>query len=91
MRSASDSSGDRIIAIVIARNGDHASSVGPKAPKYAAIETTEATPIAPKPIGLKFGRCARLNSMYEGLVFSSGLLMTRSATTAPIQAIATFE
>jgi hypothetical protein len=29
--------------------------------------------------------------MNDGLVFSSGLLITRSATTAPIQAMATFE
>ncbi|MGW7260861.1 hypothetical protein [Streptomyces sp. NPDC054834] len=62
----------------------------PKTLKYAAMETAEAISIEPKPTGLKLCVWARLNSTYDGLSFS-GLLMTRSATTAPIQAIATSE
>lgn len=54
------------------------------------MENTEAITIEPKPTGLTECRCACLNSMYDGL-HPIGLLITRSATTAPIQAIATLE
>jgi len=46
-------------------------------------------PSAPTPTGLMSYRCARLNSMYLGLR-PSGLLITRSATSAPIQPAAKF-
>jgi len=55
------------------------------------MEITEAIAIAPKPTGLIGYRWARLNSMKDGLIFRIGLLMMRSATTAPIHAIATLE
>ena len=46
--------------------------------------------MAPTPTGLMSYRCARLNSMPLGDK-PKGLLMTRSATTAMIQAMAMFE
>ncbi|MNV13233.1 hypothetical protein D3C71_1038640 [compost metagenome] len=47
-----------------------------------------ASTMAPRPTGLKSYRCARRNSMPLG-DRPSGLLMTRSATSAPTQAMAT--
>nr|GFD59317.1 hypothetical protein [Tanacetum cinerariifolium] len=44
--------------------------------------------MAPTPTGLMSYRCARLNSMCFGEK-PSGLLITRSATRVPIQAMAT--
>jgi hypothetical protein len=84
---AQASSGATSIATPAAIMADHAWASGPKAPRCAATDSTEATPIAPTPTGLMSTRCARRNSMPGGLR-PSGLLITRSATTAMIQAIA---
>ena len=46
--------------------------------------------MAPQPTGLKLYRCARLNSMYGGLI-PVRLSTTKSATSAPIQAVTTVE
>ena len=51
---------------------------------------TEAMISAPNPTGLMSYKWARLNSIVFGLS-PSGLFTTRSATSAPTQAIATFE
>ncbi|MDT4855663.1 hypothetical protein FQZ97_900260 [compost metagenome] len=63
---------------------------GPKAPRCAAIDSAEASTIAPTPTGLTSYRCARLNSMPGGDQ-PSGLFTTRSATTAMIHAMAMLE
>jgi hypothetical protein len=85
---AQASSGAITKAVTIAMAAEKASASGPKAPRCAAIDSMVATPIAPTPTGLTSYRCARLNSMPGGLQ-PSGLLTTRSATTAIIQAMAT--
>ncbi|MDT4883905.1 hypothetical protein FQZ97_1199960 [compost metagenome] len=51
------------------------------------MDSAEARPMAPTPTGLMSYRWARLNSMPGGLQ-PRGLLITRSATTAMIQAMA---
>ena len=65
-------------------------AAGPKTPMKAVTESSEAMPMAPTPTGLMSKRWARLNSIPGG-DSPSGLLTTRSATTAIIQAMATFE
>ena len=69
---------------------EKACAIGPKTPLKAVIDSTEAISMLPTPTGLMSYRCARLNSMPGG-DRPSGLLMTRSATIAPTQAMATFE
>ena len=83
-------SGAATNAVTSAINAENACAIGPSTPRYAATDSTEAAPIAPTPTGLMSYRCARLNSMPGG-DSPSGLLITRSATTAIIQAIAMFE
>ena len=56
-------------------------------PKWATMDSAEASPMAPTPTGLISYKWARLNSMPLGDQ-PSGLLITRSATTAMIQAMA---
>jgi hypothetical protein len=74
-------------AVPSAISAEKACAIGPKTPRCAVIERAEASAMAPTPTGLMSHRCARLNSMPGG-ERPSGLLMTRSATTAIIQAIA---
>ncbi len=69
-------------------NGEYALATGPNQPRYAQIATVAAISIAPGPTGLISYKWARLNSMWRG-DRPSGLLITRSATSAPIQATAT--
>ena len=83
-------SGALTSATTIATTAEKACASGPKAPKYAATDSSEASPMAPTPTGLMSYRWARLNSMPGG-DRPSGLLITRSATTAMIQAMATLE
>jgi hypothetical protein len=80
-------SGDVTIATTSAIMADQACAIGPNAPRCAAMLSTEAMPIAPTPTGFTSYRWARRNSMPLGLK-PSGLLITRSATTAMIQAMA---
>ncbi len=84
---AQASSGDTTSAVPSAMSAEKACASGPKTPRCAVIDSTEASAIAPTPTGLMSHRCARLNSMPGG-DRPSGLLMTRSATTAIIQAMA---
>ena len=79
--------GDTTIAVPSAIIAEKACAIDPKAPRCAATLSTEATPMAPTPTGLTSTRWARRNSMPGGLS-PSGLLITRSATTAMIQAMA---
>src|SRR5690606_6509153 len=74
-------------AVTSAITAEKASAVGPMKPMCAAIDSSEARAIAPTPTGLMSQRWARLNSMPLGLQ-PRGLLITRSATTAMIQAMA---
>src|SRR5690606_26304655 len=77
-------------AVTMAITAEKASAVGPMSPMCAITDSTEASTMAPTPTGLMSYRCARLNSMPGGLS-PSGLLTTRSATTAMIQAMAMLE
>jgi hypothetical protein len=56
----------------------------------AQLDVTTEMASAPTPTGLMSYRCARLNSIPGG-ERPSGLLITRSATSAPTQAMATLE
>ena len=80
-------SGEVISAVPNAITAENACAIGPKKPRCAVIDSAEASAIAPTPTGLMSHKCARLNSMPGG-ESPSGLLMTRSATTAIIQAMA---
>ena len=77
-------------AVPSAINAENACASSPKKPRCAVTDSREASAIAPTPTGLMSYRCARLNSMPLG-ERPSGLLMTRSATTAIIQAMAMLE
>ena len=71
-----------------ATNGASACAAGPATPVAAANATRVASAMAPLPTGVTSYRCARLNSMPGG-ASPSGLLIARSAVTAPSQATAT--
>ena len=77
-------------AVPSAISAENACASSPKKPRYAVTDRMEASAMAPTPTGLMSYRCARLNSMPLG-ERPSGLLMTRSATTAIIQAMAMLE
>ena len=77
-------------AVVIAITAENACAIWPYSPKCAVTDKADAKAIAPTPTGLMSYKYARLNSMPGGDK-PSGLLMTRSATTAIIQAIAMLE
>ena len=87
---AQASRGDTSSAVTSAISAENACATGPSSPRCATNDSTEAVTIAPTPTGLMSYRCARLNSMPGG-DNPSGLLMTRSATTAMIQAMAMLE
>ena len=78
------------MALPSAMKGAIACGMRPNRPSSDAIDSTDAISIAPTPTGLTSYRWARRNSTSGG-DRPSGLLITRSATTAPIQAIATIE
>ena len=71
-------------------SAENACAVAPNTPRCAGIDKADASAIAPTPTGLTSYRCARLNSIPGG-DSPSGLLITRSATTAIIHAIVTLE
>ena len=77
-------------ATAIAITAENACGSGPNSPRCALMDRIDASAIAPTPTGLMSYRCARLNSMPLG-DRPSGLLMTRSATTDMIQAMAMLE
>ena len=77
-------------ATAIAITAENACASGPNTPRCALMDTADASAIAPTPTGLMSYRWARLNSMPGG-DRPSGLLTTRSATTAMIQAMAMLE
>ena len=74
----------------MAITAENACASSPNSPRCAVIDSSDASAIAPTPTGLMSYRWARLNSMPGG-DRPSGLLITRSATTAIIQAIAMLE
>ncbi len=74
----------------MAITAEKACASGPNAPRCAAIDRQDASAMAPTPTGLMSYRWARLNSIPGG-DRPSGLLITRSATTAMIQAMARLE
>ena len=76
--------------MIKAITAENACAIGPNTPRYAATDSADAMPVAPTPTGLMSYRYARLNSMPGG-DSPSGLLTTRSATTAIIHAIAMLE
>ena len=77
-------------AVTSATTAEKALKSAPKKPKYAITDKAEASAIDPTPTGLMSYKCARLNSIPFGLR-PSGLLITRSATTVMIQAMAMLE
>ena len=78
------------MAVTSATSAENACASAPKMPKYAAIDKIDASAMAPTPTGLMSYKWARLNSMPLGDK-PSGLLITKSATTAIIQAMAMLE